>query len=103
MSTSTDTRTPSDIARETFHALFDERDLSDPYRYWTDETVDRFVAAGVTVRGAAALTDWFRDLFEAVPDWHMEIENLVDDGDRQVVVQWLGTGTFTGASFLGIE
>jgi steroid delta-isomerase-like uncharacterized protein len=103
MEASTETRTLSERAREIFSAIFDERDLSDPYRYWTDESVDYFLAAGRTVRGAEALAQWFRDLFAAIPDWRLEIENTVDDGDRQVVVQWRATGTFTGAPFLGIE
>jgi steroid delta-isomerase-like uncharacterized protein len=103
MEASTETRTLSDRAREIFSAIFDDRDLSDPYRYWTDESVDHFLAAGRSVRGAEALAQWFRDLFAAVPDWHLEIENTVDDGDRQVVVQWHATGTFSGAPFLGIE
>src|SRR4051812_50064023 len=96
--------TLSERVREIFHAIFDERDLSDPYRYWTDESVDYFLAAGRTVRGAHDLAQWFRDLFAAVPDWKLEIENTVDDGDRQVVVQWHATGTFNGSEpFLGIE
>ena len=102
-STSSDTRSAADITRETFHGLFVERDLSDPYRYWTDDSVDHFLAAGATVKGAKALAEWFAELFAAVPDWTMEIQNVVDDGDRQAVVQWRGTGTFTGAPFLGIE
>jgi steroid delta-isomerase-like uncharacterized protein len=90
--------------REIFRALFDDRDLSDPYRYWSDDSVDHFLAAGKTVRGAEALAQWFRDLFAAVPDWKVEIENTVDDGDRQVVVQWHATGTFDGDSaFLDVE
>jgi steroid delta-isomerase-like uncharacterized protein len=97
------TQTPSENARELFRDLFDDRDLSDPSRYWTDDSVDHFLAAGRTVRGAEALAQWFRDLFAAVPDWRLEIENTVDDGDRQVVVQWHATGTLTGAPFLGIE
>jgi steroid delta-isomerase-like uncharacterized protein len=101
---STTTQTPSDIARETFRALFEDRDLSDPGRFWTDASVDHFMAAGKSVRGAEGLAQWFRDLFAAVPDWKVEIENVFDDGDRQVVVQWHGTGTFNGdAPFLGIE
>lgn len=98
-----DTRTPSEIAREAFHGIFVERDLSDPSRYWSDDSVDHFLAAGQSVRGAEALAQWFRDLFSAVPDWTLEIENTVDDGDRQVVVQWHATGTHTGAPYLGIE
>jgi steroid delta-isomerase-like uncharacterized protein len=103
MSLSTDSRTPADLARETFRVLFEERDLSDPYRFWTDETVDHFVAAGVSVRGAQPLTEWFQELFDAVPDWSMQIESTFDDGDRQAIVQWRGSGTFTGKPFLGIE
>src|SRR3954468_11655181 len=93
-----------DRAREIFSAIFDDRDLSDPYRYWTDDSVDHFLAAGRSVRGAQALAGWFRDLFAAVPDWDLKVENTVDDGERQVVVQWHATGTFNGdAPFLGIE
>lgn len=101
--TSPDTQTPSQIARAVFHRIFNERDLSDPYAFWTDDSVDYFLAAGRTVRGATALAAWFEDLFAAVPDWHLEIENTIDDGDSQVVVQWHATGTMTGAPFLGIE
>lgn len=97
------TRRPSDIAREAFRILFEERDLSDPYRLWSDESVDHFLAAGDHVRGARALAEWFRAFLAAVPDWRMEIENAFDDGDRQSVVQWRGSGTFSGGPFLGIE
>src|SRR5436305_13445153 len=103
MATTDTTTTLSDRAREMFRAIFDERDLSDPYRYWTDESVDHFLAAGRSVRGAEGLAQWFRDLFAAVPDWHLEIENTVDDGDRQVVLQWHATGTFSRAPFLGAQ
>lgn len=103
MTNSTETRTPSEIARELFRVLFEERDLSDPHRFWTDESVDHFLAVGESVRGAQALAQWFRRLLDAVPDWRIEIENSFDDGERQAVVQWRGTGTFTGAPFIGFE
>lgn len=89
--------------REIFRRLFDERDLSDPGAYWTDDSVDHFLAAGEPVRGAAALAEWFGALFAAVPDWTLVIDNVVDDGADQVVVQWTGAGTFTGTPFLGLE
>jgi steroid delta-isomerase-like uncharacterized protein len=101
---STETTTLSEYAREVFHRLFVERDLSDPDHYWTDESVDHFLGAGVTARGKKELTQWFRDLFAAMPDFKVEIENVFDDGVSQVVVQWHGTATFDGsAPFLGIE
>src|SRR4051812_28154293 len=98
-----ETHAPSEIAREAFRVLFDERDLSNPYLFWSEESVDHFLAIGESVRGAEALTQWFQELLDAVPDWRMEIENAFDDGDRQAVVQWRGTGTFTGGPFLGIH
>ena len=89
--------------REVFRRLFDERDLSDPSAFWSDSSSDEFLAAGLTVRGADEIAGFFRGLFAAVPDWRLEIENVVDDAAGQVVVQWTGTGTFTGSPFLGIE
>ena len=103
MDTTADARPPSQIARETFRLLFDERDLSDPYRFWSDDSVDHFLAAGQSVRGAHALAQWFRDLFAAVPDFRMEVLNAFDDGGRQAVVQWRASGTFSGGPFLGID
>jgi steroid delta-isomerase-like uncharacterized protein len=103
MESSTDTRTPSQIARDDFRTLFDERDLSDPYRLWSDDSVDHFLAAGQSVRGAQALAQWFGELLAAVPDFRMEVLNAFDDGDRQATIQWHATGTFTGGPFLGIE
>jgi len=103
METSTGTRTPSQIARDLFRRLFDDRDLSDPYQLWGEDSVDHFLAAGRSVRGAPALAQWFGELFAAVPDFRMEVLNAFDDGDRQAVVQWHADGTFTGSPFLGIE
>ena len=83
MEASTETRTLSERTREIFSAIFDDRDLSDPYRYWTDESVDHFLAAGRSVRGAEALAQWFRDLFAAVEVWAPSSDRVVlpDDGD----------------------
>jgi steroid delta-isomerase-like uncharacterized protein len=103
MSTAPATATNETKVREIFRRLFDERDLSDPYALWSDESVDHFLAAGQSVRGAPALAEWFAALFAAVPDWRLEIDNVVDDGADQVVVQWTGTGTFSGSPFLGLE
>ena len=103
MDAATETLAPSERARLVFHRLFDERDLSDPSFFWTGASVDYFLAAGREVRGAEALATWFAELFAAVPDWHVDVENAFDDGERQCVVQWHGTGTLSDAPFLGIE
>jgi len=103
MSTTPETQSAEAQIREVFRRLFDERDLSDPSAFWSDSSSDEFLAAGLTVRGADEIAGFFRGLFAAVPDWRLEIENVVDDAAGQVVVQWTGTGTFTGSPFLGIE
>ncbi|EUA06084.1 snoaL-like polyketide cyclase family protein [Mycobacterium kansasii 732] len=95
--------TNAEWVREVFRRIFDERDFSHAQDFWSDDSVDYFLATGETVRGAAALTQWFTGLFAAVPDWRLVIENVVDDGTGQVVVQWKGCGSFTGSPFQGIE
>ncbi len=99
----TSTRSPSEVARAAFHGIFSERDLANPSRYWTEESVDDFVALGKTVRGKHALATFFGELFAAFPDWKLEIEQTVDDGERRVVVQWAASATFDGAPWQGIE
>jgi steroid delta-isomerase-like uncharacterized protein len=94
---------PSELARGAFRFVFEERDLDHPERYWTERSTNHFLATGEAVRGGDELAGWFRRLFAAAPDWEIEIENVLDDGDRQAVVQWRGAGTFTGAPFQGIE
>jgi len=89
--------------REIWRQLFDERDLSDPSRYWTEDGCDNFLAAGQAPRGPVELKAWFTAQFAAMPDWRMEITNIVDDGAGQLAVQWIGTGTFTGAPWLGLQ
>ena len=89
-------RTPSEVAREAFHGIYDERDLSNPSRYWTDQSIDHFLTLGESIRGKEALARFFRKLFAAYPDWKVDIEQTVDDGKSRAVVQWTAHGTFSG-------
>lgn len=95
--------TPSERAREVFHEIFNERDLAGSASYWSDQSVDHFVALGISARGREELVRFFEELFAAFPDWNLEIEQTVDDGDRRVVVQWTANATFDGARWQGIE
>jgi len=46
---------------------------------------------------------WFANLFQAVPNFKLEILTIVAEGD-QAAVRWRGTGTFDGsARFEGLE
>jgi steroid delta-isomerase-like uncharacterized protein len=117
MATKTKGRSPAELARESFEALFERRDFEAAREFWTEESVDHFLALGIDVRGPVKLEAFFRELFAAVPDFRMTIENIVEDwrssarpgrrpppgrGDH-AVVQWTGTGTFNGGPFQGIE
>jgi steroid delta-isomerase-like uncharacterized protein len=51
--------------------------------------------------GRTAVRDHFASLFAAVPDLHLDIEQMVAEGDA-VFMHWHATGTFTGAAFNGI-
>jgi steroid delta-isomerase-like uncharacterized protein len=101
-SASADTRSPAQLARESFEALFDRRDFEAARGFWTEDIVDHFLALGIDVRGPEKLEAFFRELFTAVPDFRMKIENIVED-ERHAVVQWTGSGTFRGGPFQGIR
>ncbi len=46
---------------------------------------------------------WFGDLFRAVPDFELEIVEIVASGDK-AAVRWQATGTFDGTTrFEGLE
>ena len=95
--------TNAEWVQEVFRRVFERRDFTDAQEFWSDDSVDYFLATGETVRGAKALTQWFTGLFAAFPDWRLDVENVVDDGAGQVAVQWRAAGTFTGSPFQGVK
>ena len=53
--------------------------------------------------GTDEMRSFFHDLFDAFPDFKLEILDLVVDDDR-AAVRWRATGTFNGSrSFQGLE
>ncbi len=67
--------------------------------FWNADTVERFPDA--TCRGADEIAAYFEGVFAALPDFHMRVDSLVEQGD-DVFVHWHLTGTHTGAPFSGI-
>ena len=82
--------------------IFDRRDIDGARPFWTDSSVDHFLALGVDARGPDQLAAFFHELLSAFPDFQVSIENVIGD-DRHAVVQWSATGTFDGAPFQGVE
>ncbi len=102
MATAPQTRSPGQLTRELFEIIFDRRDVDAARPFWTEQSVDHFLALGVDARGSEQLAAFFQELHRAIPDFDMTIENVIED-DRHGVVQWSATGTFDGAPFQGIE
>ncbi len=96
------TRSPGELVRFAFEAIFERRDPDAVRPLWTEQSVDHFLALGVDARGPEQLAAFFNELLAAIPDLDMKIENIVED-DRHGVVQWTATGTFEGAPFQGVE
>jgi steroid delta-isomerase-like uncharacterized protein len=54
-----------------------------------------------SMRAPDDIREWFANMFRAVPDFQMEILDLIADGEK-VAVRWHMTGTFSGdAKFEG--
>jgi steroid delta-isomerase-like uncharacterized protein len=62
---------------------------------------DDIVAVG-EFRGREAVRGFFAELFAAVPDYEMEVEQVVAEANA-VVVRWRASGTFDGGPFQGIQ
>jgi steroid delta-isomerase-like uncharacterized protein len=90
--------TNAELIRWAFDML-NEHDVRPLRPFWTEETVERFPDR--TCRGADEIARYFEDTFAALPDFHMEVLTVVEQGE-DVFVHWRLTGTHQG-SVLGIE
>lgn len=103
MTTATDSPPASasngELVRWAFGQL-NNRDVTPLRRFWTDQTVQRFPDR--TCRGPDEIAGYFGEIFAALPDFNMEIVDLVEQGDH-VFVHWHLTGTHTGAPVQGLE
>jgi glyoxylase-like metal-dependent hydrolase (beta-lactamase superfamily II)/ketosteroid isomerase-like protein len=86
---------------ETYFAALARRDLDAAAACWAPDGVDNLVDWTVA-EGPAGVRAFFAELFAAVPDFAIEVETIVAEGDR-AAVRWHATGTFAGeSSFQGI-
>lgn len=76
------------------------RDIAALRQLWSDATVERFPQR--TCQGCDAIARYFEQTFAALPDVHLEVLCISEQGD-DVFVHWHLTGTHTGAALDGIE
>jgi steroid delta-isomerase-like uncharacterized protein len=88
----------AELVRSVFECL-NRHDVSPLRAVWAEDVVERF--PDETCHGADAITNYLERTFAAMPDFHMEIRALAEDGEH-VFVRWQLTGTHTGA-FNGLE
>ena len=82
-----------------FEAVAD-RDVEAMAACWEPGCIDELHGLA-SLRAPEDVREWFANLFKAVPDFRMEVLDLVATGER-VAVRWHMTGTFSGdAKFEG--
>jgi steroid delta-isomerase-like uncharacterized protein len=92
------------------NAAIVERFYRELWNRWDLAAADEIVAEDVRFRGSLGTTARGRDAFKAYvetvraafPDWHNEIDELLEIGDR-VVARLTWTGTHTGGPLMGVE
>lgn len=89
-----------ETARSYFEALA-ARDADRAARAWGEGGVDDIVPLGI-FRGRAAIRALLLEMFTAMPDSLFSVERITAD-DKVAAVQWRVVGTFSGASFQGLE
>jgi len=90
--------TNAELIRWTFEIL-NTHDVTALKALWSDATVERFPTE--TCVGADSIGAYFEAAFAAMPDFHIEIVGLAEQGE-DVFVRWRLTGTHSGTSWLGI-
>jgi len=89
----TATVTPRDVVTEYFESLA-AQDLDRAVATWKPGSIDRLYGFADLV-APAGIRDYFGGIFEAIPDFRIEVISTVAEDDR-VAVRWRATGTFDG-------
>lgn len=106
--TDTATRVVDENLVRALFARFNDREafFADPEATWIDRPRYRIFAGDLEMNTREEVVAWFRGFFDAIPDLHMEVEDVVvagEPGHERVTVRWHITGTFSGAPYLGVE
>ena len=104
----TDTAVVDEATIRSLFARFDSREafFGDVAGTWIDRAHYRVFAQNLEMNSRDDVVDWFRELFDAMPDLHMDVEDVVvggEPGRERATVRWHFTGTFSGGPYMGIE
>jgi steroid delta-isomerase-like uncharacterized protein len=87
-------------ARSYYDALA-RRDVDAVGEHWREDGVEDLVPIGM-LRGRQEIKDFFRSIFEAMPDAETTLVRIVA-GDQLAAVEWRMSGTFSDAPFQGVD
>jgi steroid delta-isomerase-like uncharacterized protein len=93
-----ETATNAELVRWAFDTL-NRHDVTPLKQFWNQDTVERFPDRDC--RGGEEIARYFEDVFAAIPDFHMEVLAIAEQGE-DVFVHWHMTGTHKG-TLQGIE
>jgi predicted ester cyclase len=91
-------RAKKDLAREVVREYFEAlmaKDLERAVATWKPGSQDRLYGFADMV-APHGIRDYFASIFAAIPDFTLEVESMVAEGD-QVAVHWHAAGTFDGS------
>jgi len=91
--------TNAELVQQVFDSI-NAHDVGALRGLWAEDVVERL--PDETCRGREELAAHFEALFAALPDFHMELVDSVEDGDT-VFARWRLTATHTGGQFNGID
>src|SRR3954468_10547526 len=101
MATTEQTSSAAEVARGYFGAL--ERGERGAQREWYGPDMRGHIYGVVGPVGRAEMIGYFDELYAAIPDFRLQIVDLVAEGEKSVV-RWRITGTFAGPGrFQGLE
>ncbi len=89
----TETETAREVVTEYFDAIR-EQDMDRAVEQWKPGSIDHLSGFDDLI-APDGIRDWFNGLFAAVPDFRLEVREMVAEGNR-VAVHWHATGTFDG-------
>jgi predicted ester cyclase len=89
----TETETAREVVGEYFDAIR-EQDMDRAVLQWKPGSIDHLSGFGDLI-APDGIRDWFNGLFAAVPDFRLEVREMVAEGNR-VAVHWQAVGTFDG-------
>lgn len=85
-------------------AIFEAAGMRDPEamaEHYRDDVTVHWLPVG-EFQGKQAAKDFWVEVFHAVPDATLELENLISEGDT-AVAEWRWRGTFSGEPYVGIH